>query len=61
MSTEDDYDSIDGIINNGPKQPEPSVPRERTERPSVLDRLRSGETREQTEKNAARRDAEREL
>ena len=61
MSTEDDYDSIDGIINNGPKQPEPSAPRESTEKPSVLDRLRGGETREQTEKNAPRRDAEREL
>ena len=61
MSTEDDYDSIDGIINNGPKQPEPSVPRESTEKPSVLDRLRGGETREQTEKNAPRRDEEREL
>jgi len=34
MSTEDDYDSIDGIINNGPKQPEPSVPASPAERQS---------------------------
>ncbi len=36
MSIKDDYNMIDGIINNGPKQPECEP-----EKPSVPTRLRS--------------------
>lgn len=45
MAVEDDYNSIDGIINNGPKdqgppKTEPTAAQEQTERPSLLARLR---------------------
>ena len=45
MAVEDDYNSIDGIINNGPKdqgppKTEPTAAQEQTERPSLRARLR---------------------
>ena len=46
MSMEDDYGMIDGIINNGPK--EDKVP-ERSEKSSVMDRLKSAKAEKQKE------------
>ena len=47
MSLEDDYGMIDGIINNGPKEDKAS---EKGEKTSIMDRLKSAKTAQQTDK-----------
>ena len=44
MSLEDDYGMIDGIINNGPKEDKAN------EKASIMDRLKSAKTAQQTDK-----------
>ena len=67
MSLEDDYGIIDGIINNGPKQPTVAEPEARAnavktkeERPSILERL-TQPLPKQDNKTAPHRSAEREI
>ena len=67
MSLEDDYGMIDGIINNGPKQPTVAEPEARAnavktkeERPSILERLKQPLPK-QDNKTAPHRSAEREI
>ena len=47
MSLEDDYGMIDGIINNGPKEDKAS---EKGGKASIMDRLKSAKTAQQTDK-----------
>ena len=47
MSLEDDYGMIDGIINNGPKEDKVS---EKGGKASIMDRLKSAKTAQQTDK-----------
>lgn len=57
MSTEDDYGMIDGIINNGPKEPEKDSP---LKKESVLGKLKSIQPQESI-KTAPKKSAEREI
>ena len=63
MQLEDDYSMIDGIINNGPKEPAKPAPKKeetKTKKPSVLAKLRKYQ--EEDRKAATqRRSAERDL
>lgn len=55
MAMEDDYNMIDGIINNGPKdQGPPRSEQSQTERPSLRARLREETEQEQHQKQKAR-------
>lgn len=55
MAMEDDYNMIDGIINNGPKDQGPPKPEQsQTERPSLRARLREETEQEQHQKQKAR-------
>ena len=60
MSLEDDYGMIDGIINNGPKEDKAS---EKGEKTSIMDRLKSAKTAQQTDKPSPHKEkkSEREL
>lgn len=62
MQLEDDYGMIDGIVNNGAKQPEQNQPvkaaDDRSERPSVLAKLRKLQA-EDKQTAARHRSAER--
>ena len=60
MSLEDDYGMIDGIINNGPKEDKAS---EKGEKTSIMDRLKSSKTAQQTDKPSPHKEkkSEREL
>lgn len=64
MQLEDDYGMIDGVINNGPKEPEKPVPNKKeetkTKKPSVLAKLRKYQA-EDRETAAQHRSAERDL
>ena len=59
-SLEDDYGMIDGIINNGPKEDKAS---EKGEKTSIMDRLKSAKTAQQTDKPSPHKEkkSEREL
>lgn len=54
MSLEDDYGMIDGIINNGPKEPEKSA--DRTGKVSIMDRLKSAKSEPQPDKPASQKE-----
>ena len=60
MSLEDDYGMIDGIINNGPKEDKAS---EKGGKTSIMDRLKSAKTAQQTDKPSPHKEkkSEREL
>ena len=60
MSLEDDYGMIDGIINNGPKEDKAS---EKGGKASIMDRLKSAKTAQQTDKPSPHKEkkSEREL
>ena len=60
MSLEDDYGMIDGIINNGPKEDKSS---EKGGKASIMDRLKSAKTAQQTDKPSPHKEkkSEREL
>ncbi len=60
MSLEDDYGMIDGIINNGPKEDKTS---EKGGKVSIMDRLKSAKTAQQTDKPSPHKEkkSEREL
>ena len=60
MSLEDDYGMIDGIINNGPKEEQA---REKGGKTSIMDRLKSAKTAQQTDKPSPHKEkkSEREL
>lgn len=60
MSLEDDYGMIDGIINNGPKENKAS---EKGGKASIMDRLKSAKTAQQTDKPSLHKEkkSEREL
>lgn len=58
MSMEDDYGMIDGIINNGPKNPEPE---DQQKKPSILEQLRNPPPQKPKSKSAPKRSEEREL
>ena len=62
MQLEDDYGMIDGIVNNGAKQPEQNQPvkaaDDRSKRPSVLAKLRKLQA-EDKQTAARHRSAER--
>ena len=63
MLLEDDYGMIDGVINNGPKEPvqQPEKPRDtKTKKPSVLEKLRRYQAEDRKEA-AMHRSAERDL
>ena len=57
MSVEDDYGMIDGIINNGPKEPQD---KEQEKRKSVVEQLKA-QPRAERKKTAPKRSAEREM
>lgn len=63
MQLEDDYGMIDGVINNGPKEPVTPAPKKeevKTKKPSVLAKLRKYQ--EEDRKTATQhRSAERDL
>ena len=63
MQLEDDYGMIDGVINNGPKEPVMPAPKKekvKTKKPSVLAKLRKYQ--EEDRKSATQhRSAERDL
>ena len=60
MMLEDDYGMIDGIINNGPKEDKTS---EKGGKVSIMDRLKSAKTAQQTDKPSPHKEkkSEREL
>ena len=60
MSLEDDYGMIDGIINNGPREDKAS---EKGGKASIMDRLKSAKTAQQTDKPSPHKEkkSEREL
>ena len=60
MSLEDDYGMIDGIINNGPKEDKAS---EKGGKTSIMDRLKSAKTAQQTDKPSPHKEkkSEREI
>lgn len=60
MSLEDDYGMIDGIINNGPKENKAS---EKGGKASIMDRLKSAKTAQQTDKPSLHKEkkSEREI
>ena len=58
MAVEDDYGMIDGIINNGPKEPSQQEPPEK--RKSVMEQLKS-QPESERKKTAPKKSAEREL
>ena len=60
MSLEDDYGMIDGIINNGPKEDKAS---EKGGKASIMDRLKSAKTAQQTDKPSPHKEkkSEREI
>jgi len=63
MQMEDDYGMIDGIINNGPKQPEKPAPKKeetKSKKPSVLAKLRQYQA-EDRQQMTQHRSAERDL
>ena len=63
MQLEDDYGMIDGVINNGPKEPvqQPEKSKDdKTKKPSVLEKLRRYQAEDQKEA-AMHRSAERDL
>ena len=60
MSVEDDYGMIDGIINNGPKEPQDKDPQEQEKKKSVREQLQA-KPRTKHKKTAPKRSAEREM
>jgi len=63
MQMEDDYGMIDGIVNNGPRQSEPPVPKPeetKSKKPSVLAKLRKYQD-EDRQTTTMHRSAERDL
>ena len=60
ISVEDDYDMIDGIINNGPKQKKPEL-EECRKKSSIMEQLRNPPPQKLKEKTAPKRSEEREL
>ena len=60
MSLEDDYGMIDGIINNGPKEDKAN---EKGGKTSIMDRLKSAKTAQQTDKPSPHKEkkSEREI
>ena len=59
MTVEDDYGMIDGILNNGQRQP-PSQPERQEKRRSVVEKLKS-QPKIEPKKTAPKKSAEREL
>ena len=60
MSVEDDYGMIDGIINNGPKEPQDKDQQEQEKKKSVREQLQA-KPRTKHKKTAPKRSAEREM
>ena len=60
MSVEDDYGMIDGIINNGPKEPQDKDPQEQEKKKSVREQLQA-KPRTKHKKTAPKKSAEREM
>ena len=60
MSVEDDYGMIDGIINNGLKEPQDKDPQEQEKKKSVREQLQA-KPRTKHKKTAPKRSAEREM